>query len=135
MANNLTGGFDAVVQFAIRQINGVLATLHQNGASDDATLKLLHRATVRIGHSKWRTPDVTSFGDWVVEYRPRILRWTSTTCNAADVVGAARRRQTVRARVRPARRGPPDAGPRPPEEARLQIGSPTLTVPDGSTSK
>ena len=69
MANNLTEGFDAVVQFAIRQINGVLATLHQNGASDDATLKLLHRATVRIGDSKWRTPDVTSFGDWVVEYQ------------------------------------------------------------------
>ena len=49
MANNLTGDFEAVVQLAVRQINGLLAALHQNGASDDAPLKLLHSASLRIG--------------------------------------------------------------------------------------
>src|SRR6187200_2973284 len=32
MANHLTGDFDAVVQISMRQINGLLATLHQMGA-------------------------------------------------------------------------------------------------------
>ena len=31
MANPLTGDYEAVVQIAIRQINGLLGTLHQNG--------------------------------------------------------------------------------------------------------
>jgi hypothetical protein len=39
MANPLTGGFDAVIQVAASQINGMLATLHQNGASATTTLK------------------------------------------------------------------------------------------------
>ena len=30
MANPLTGDYEAVVQIAIRQINGLLGTLHQN---------------------------------------------------------------------------------------------------------
>ena len=33
MPNNLTGDFEAVVQVSIRQLNGLLATLHQNGAT------------------------------------------------------------------------------------------------------
>ena len=41
MANNLTGDFEAVVQVSIRQISGMLATLHQAGANRDAALKLL----------------------------------------------------------------------------------------------
>ena len=48
MANNLTGDFEAVVQVSVRQINGMLATLHQNGASNDAPLKLLHSVAARL---------------------------------------------------------------------------------------
>lgn len=32
MANNLTGDYEAVLQVSVRQINGLLATTHQNGA-------------------------------------------------------------------------------------------------------
>ena len=32
MANPLTGDYEAVVQIAIRQINGLLGTMHQNAA-------------------------------------------------------------------------------------------------------
>jgi hypothetical protein len=45
MANVLTGDYEAVLQIAIRQINGLLGTLHQNGATQDAALKLLHSTT------------------------------------------------------------------------------------------
>src|SRR4029079_15825741 len=68
MANNLTGNFDAVVEIGVRQINGLLATLHQNGSSDNNPLALLHSATFRIGHPRRQFPDVGDFGDWVMKY-------------------------------------------------------------------
>ena len=69
MANNLTGDFEAVVQVSVRQINGLLATLHQNGASEDAPLKLLHSVAMRVGDVRKKPPDVVVFGDWVLEYQ------------------------------------------------------------------
>src|SRR5215467_7268533 len=49
MANPLTGDFEAALQIAIRQINGILGTLHQNGATQDAALQTPHSTTGRIG--------------------------------------------------------------------------------------
>jgi peroxiredoxin len=66
MANQLTGDFDAVVQLAARQVNGLLATLHVNGASDTEPLQLLHSARLRIGDVRRPPfPDVV-IHDWVV---------------------------------------------------------------------
>src|SRR5262245_29949865 len=67
MANPLTGGFDAVVQIAVRQLNGLLATLHQNGAATDTTLKLLHSVSLRIGDPPPTNPDLGAFADWVLD--------------------------------------------------------------------
>jgi peroxiredoxin len=94
MANPLTGDFEAVVQIAVRQINGLLATLHQNGLDSDPalqvpvrqingslatlhqnvlssgpTLKLLHSVRARVGDAGRWAPDVAAFGDWVLEYQ------------------------------------------------------------------
>jgi peroxiredoxin len=69
MANNLTGDFEAVVQVSVRQISGLLATLHQNGASNDVPLKLLHSVATRIGDVRRRPPDLADFGDWAVAYQ------------------------------------------------------------------
>jgi peroxiredoxin len=69
MANPLTGNYDAVVQIAVRQINGVLAALHQNGGDEAATLKLLHSANLRIPARKRRPPGVDALADWVLEYQ------------------------------------------------------------------
>ena len=71
MANGLTGDYEAVVQISVRQINALLATLHQNGASEEAPLKLLHSATVRVGDRRRRPGDdlVGDFGEWVREYQ------------------------------------------------------------------
>jgi len=47
MGNPLTGDYEAVLQFATRQLNGLLGTIHQNAAIQDAPLRLLHSATLR----------------------------------------------------------------------------------------
>jgi protein required for attachment to host cells len=44
MPNALTGDYEAVLQIATRQINGVLGTLHQNEASEDAAIGAPPRA-------------------------------------------------------------------------------------------
>lgn len=69
MSNPLTGDYEGVVQIAIRQINGLLGTIHQNAATEDAALKLLHSTTLRIGDPRRRRPEVAGFGDWLLEYQ------------------------------------------------------------------
>ena len=56
------------MQIAIRQINGLLGTLHQN-SDQDAPLKLLHSTSARIGDPRRRPRDVGVFGDWVIAYQ------------------------------------------------------------------
>lgn len=65
MANALTGDYDAVLQVAVRQINGLLATLHQNGAHERAALKLLHSSSIRVGDPAPQEPEVAEFHEWV----------------------------------------------------------------------
>ena len=47
--NSLTGDFQAIFQIATLQLNALLATLHQNGATPDASLQLLHSVNVAVG--------------------------------------------------------------------------------------
>ena len=49
MPNNLTGDYDAVLLIRVKKINAILATLHQNGACEDASPSLLHSMTARVG--------------------------------------------------------------------------------------
>lgn len=49
MANHLTGDYDAVLLVRVTKVNAILATLHQNGADEDATPTFLHSATARVG--------------------------------------------------------------------------------------
>jgi thiol-disulfide isomerase/thioredoxin len=49
MANNLTGDFDAVLLIRVKKINALLATLHQNGADEDASPTFPHSVTTRVG--------------------------------------------------------------------------------------
>ena len=58
MANKLTGSYDAVAQVSRRQLNGLLASLHQNGASDQPPLRLGHNWVLRVGDPKPTTPEL-----------------------------------------------------------------------------
>jgi peroxiredoxin len=139
MANVLTGDYEAVLQMAIRQINGLLGTLHQNGATQDAALKLLHSTTGRIGDPGRRPPDVSAFGDWLIEFQRagpgRGLRDTRAQLTSTAPPGAAQMLSDAFARFD---RDwvvlfPPEAVVR--GLAKLQVASPTITVPPGSSSE
>jgi len=66
MANGLTGDNEAVIQIAVRQVNGLLATLHHSGATEDAPLKLLHSVSMRLDEPRPKRPWGDVFGDWVL---------------------------------------------------------------------
>lgn len=66
MANPLTGDFDAVFQVSVRQINGLLATLHQNGASAGAVASFPHRLSIAVGDAAaGASPGAQPFGKWL----------------------------------------------------------------------
>jgi peroxiredoxin len=94
MANPLTGDYEAVVQLAIRQINGLLGSLHQQGISETAKLKLLHRGAMRIGDLRIRD-DFADFADWVIGFQqkdsPRGVRDLATHLTATAIPGVAKR--------------------------------------------
>jgi len=67
MANNLTGDYEAVLQVSVRQINGLLATLHQNGATKDISPSFMHSEIFRVGDAPAAfSPDIKSFDKWLV---------------------------------------------------------------------
>ncbi len=137
MPNPLTGDFDAVVQIATRQINGLLATLHQNGASADAPLKLLHSARTQVGELRHRGPELEAFGDWVVQLErtrpPDSRQPIRDRLVAASPPGAARR---VAASLEELEAFPVPA----PRDvirgtAALQLSTVRVSVAEGSTSE
>ena len=71
MANKLTGSYDAVAQISRRQLNGLLASLHQNGASDQPPLRLGHNGVLRIGDPKPTTPELVRlrFRNWIRNFQ------------------------------------------------------------------
>jgi hypothetical protein len=138
MPNPLTGGFDAVVEIGIPQINGLLATLHQKGVSEDNPLALLHSATFRVGDPSRKFPDVGDFGDWVLEYhrthtgiKPENLPEHLATTTPP---GAATRMKEVFSRFgqMPEFEMVPDVVR---GKAEVQVSTVTLSLPPGSTSE
>jgi hypothetical protein len=138
MANPLTGDYEGVVQVAIRQINGLLGTLHQNAANENTPLKLLHSATLRIGDPPRRKPDVEAFGNWLIGYQKaspgRGLDYVRARLNAMAPPGAA---GMLSKALKEFDRDweityPPDVVR---GTAKLQVSSVTITVPDGSSSE
>jgi peroxiredoxin len=142
MPNNLTGAYEAVVQVAVRQINGLLASLHQNGASDDAPLKLLHSAVVRVGDP--HTPPgpfggvVGDFADWVRSYQrargPVGLGDLNTHLTGTAPPGAAKMLADFFSKL-----GEIVVTEPPPGTVRgtvkVQLASAWLSLPSGSTSE
>lgn len=51
MSNGLTGEYDVVVEVGVGTVNRLLATVHQNSASDDASPRFLHSLTARVGYT------------------------------------------------------------------------------------
>jgi peroxiredoxin len=146
MSNVLTGDYEAVLQVAIRQITGLLGTLHQNGAQQDNPMTMPHSETGRIGDTRPRPPYgggvLTNgvFADWVSEYQRggpgRGLGEVQTQLIAAAPPGAAQMLATAFADLRASWT---NVDPPPPELVRglvkMQLSSVTVAVPEGSSSE
>ncbi len=157
MANPLTGDFDAVVQIAVRQINGLLAALHQNGARErsdripraqqaqqvrgaveTAALKLLHSVSLRVGDPRRRPPDLAGFGDWMLDFQDARAGGSASGLRTELVdlapPGASRRLDAAFTAFDSdgVFEIPPDVVK---GRARLQLSTVRLSVAEGSTSE
>ena len=73
MSNNLTGDYDAVLLVSVTKINGILATLHQNGADPDASPVFPHSEKTRLGDPpKLLHPPLSDYAGWFNELLPAI---------------------------------------------------------------
>lgn len=136
MANNLTGEYEAVVEIALRQINGLLAILHQRGGEEEAPLKLLHSISTLVGGRPRHPPGTDVFGDWVLEYRwahPGSGQVAGVRGQLVGTVppGAARMLETAFAELDEF--APPEDDVRGRVEA--QVSTVTVSVAPGSTSE
>jgi peroxiredoxin len=67
MPNSLTGACAAVVQVSVKWINGLLATIHQNGADRAVSPSFPHSETLQVGQpSASLDPGIKNFNDWLV---------------------------------------------------------------------
>jgi len=138
MANPLTGNHEGVVQIAVRQISGLLGALHQNALIQQATLKLLHSATLRIGDPPRRRPDLDVLGDWLFERQRkgpgRSLKDVRANLTATAPPGAARLLTDAFAELDLdlSVEVPPDVVR---GLAKVQVSTLAISVPNGSSSE
>lgn len=76
MANNLTGDYPAVLQVSVRQLNGILASMHQKRIDPAASPSFPHRGSIRVG-------------DLPVRFSPEILRYQSWVTDSTKAMGLA----------------------------------------------
>ena len=140
MANKLTGSYDAVAQISRRQLNGLLASLHQNGASDQPPLRLGHNGVLRIGDPKPTKPELVRlrFRNWIRNFQsaggPSNLDDFRTRLAVNAPPGAAKMIEEEFSKLEKGRPGrQPSKKPR--GRVKLQLSSPTIILADGATSE
>jgi len=140
MANKLTGSYDAVAQISRRQLNGLLASLHQNGASEQPPLQLGHNGVLRIGDPKPTTPDLVRLRlrNWIRNFQsaggPANLDDLRARLAVNAPPGAAKMIEEEFSKLEKGRPGrQPSKKPR--GRVKLQLSSPTIILADGATSE
>ncbi len=143
MANNLTGDYEAVLLIRVLKINGLLATLHQKGADEDASPTFPHSETVRVGDPPTITrPDLGQYAEWFNQLLATLDPSRGGSDNGASKFsayappGASRVLHEAYEDVQAARfeiihpsavtvRG----------TARVQLSTPSISLPPGTTSE
>ena len=142
MANNLTGDYEAVFQVSVRQINGLLATLHQNGATGSSVFpNFLHsEGNLRVGDvPKYLTYELTQFSDWVSNAVQSFYVAGGAPVTGADLVatappGLAPHFDAALKDIATSVTQVPSPGSVR-GRAEAQISTPTISVPPGSSDK
>jgi peroxiredoxin len=141
MANNLTGDYEAVLQITVRQINGILATMHQNGGDKNASPSFPHSGSIRIGDRPITLGiEAVRFRDWVSKAVRDLRASTGSADNARAILSSKTPPGTLamfqqawddldRSVLAPAPTG------RVRGRADFQVSTPTISVPAGSLSE
>ena len=140
MANKLTGPYDAVAQISRRQLDGLLASLHQNGASDQPPLRLGHSGAFRIGDPKPTTPELVRLRlrNWIRNFQsaggPSNLDDFRARLAVNAPPGFAK---TIEEEFSKLKKGRPGTKPskKPRGRVKLHLSSPTISLADGATSE
>jgi hypothetical protein len=144
MANKLTGSYDAVAQISRRQLDGLIASLHQNGASDQAPLRLGHNGALRVGDPKRTAPELDRlrFRNWIRSFQaaggPKELDAFRAYLAANAPPGAATMIAEELSKLdkgRPAKEPSKNPPKKPRGRVKLQLSSPTIVLADGATSE
>ena len=144
MANKLTGSYDAVAQISRRQLNGLLASLQQNGASDQPPLRLGHNGVLRVGDPKPTTPELDRlrFRNWIRNFQsaggPSNLDDFRARLAVNAPPGAAKMIEEEFSKLekgRPAKEPSRQPSKNPRGRVKLQLSSPTILLADGATSE
>lgn len=66
MANKWTGDYEAVIQISVRQLNGILATMHQNAIDPEASPTFPHSVpSLQVGDLPEYFKPVNQFTKWL----------------------------------------------------------------------
>jgi peroxiredoxin len=138
MTNALTGDYEAVFEIAIRQINGLLGTLHQNGATPGADLQTPHSSTARVD-DRVTPPNEGVFADWVTGFQRaepgRGLRDIQSQLTVAAPPGVASMLTDAFATLRASWGNIPPLPGTVRGTGKVQASTVTITVPEGSSSE
>ncbi|MFY9684862.1 MAG: hypothetical protein WAJ88_03605, partial [Pseudolabrys sp.] len=143
MANKLTGPYDAVAQISRRQVNGLFASLQQNGASDQP-LRLGHNGVFRVGDPNPTTPELDRlrFRNWIRNFQsaggPSNLNDLRARLAVNAPPGAAKMIEeefTKFEKGRPAKQPPRQPSNNPRGRVKLQLSTPTVLLAEGATSE
>jgi peroxiredoxin len=164
MSNNLTGDYEAVLQLATRQINGLLGTLHQNAEPPQSqtlpvalyvfrppfpypspfpnptpAVQTPHSITARISERGILPTGGGVFEDWVLDFQRagpgQGLRDIQTQLTATAPPGAARMLADAFASLRAGWVIVPPGPGQLQGTAKIQASSVTITVTEGSSTE
>jgi peroxiredoxin len=138
MANNLTGDYDAVIEISVRQINGLLGTLHQRRIVPGDSPSFPHCSRVRFGDLPgiWQA-GMVKLASWVqtlATVRAPSGGQTLFSFPAKPAPGLALLYEKAAADLRGSLLEPAPTG-RPRGRADVQVAAPTITFAEGATAE
>lgn len=138
MPNNLTGDYEAVLQVSLRQINGILATLHQRRIDPAASPSFAHGGSFRVGDRPLSfAQEASRYRSWVTDVTTK-MRVTGSavelrTLSGTAPPGLATMFEAAWAGMDAARLEPVSSGATR-GVVQVQISNPTVSIPPGSAA-
>jgi peroxiredoxin len=138
MPNTLTGDYEAVLQVSLRQINGILATLHQRRIDPAASPSFAHSVSFRVGDRPLSfAQEASRYRSWVTDVTTK-MRVTGSaaelrTLSHTGPPGLAAMFEEAWAGMDTARLEPVPAGSIR-GVVQVQVSNPTISIPPGSAA-